>query len=77
MEQVLLGIVVFNAFFMPSDFQFDTLEFSQIQLEQNKNSELNVGNELKSIQGMAIGFQRIFSGHILATLWPWNLSLWA
>jgi hypothetical protein len=55
MEQVLLGIVVFNAFFMPSDFQFDTLEFSQIQLEQNKNSELNFGNELKSIQGMAIG----------------------
>jgi hypothetical protein len=36
MEQVLLGIVVFNAFFMPSDFQFDTLEFSQIQLEQIK-----------------------------------------
>ncbi len=55
MEQVLLGIVIFNAFFMPSEFQFDTLEVSQIQFKQNKNSKLNFGNELKTLQGMGIG----------------------
>jgi|TARA_Y100000748_G_C15418694_1_gene458425 hypothetical protein len=55
MEQVLLGIVIFNAFFMPSEFQFDTLEVSQIQFKQNKNSELNFRNELKTLQGMGIG----------------------
>ena len=54
MEQVLLGIVIFNAFFMPSEFQFDTLEVSQIQFKQNKNSELNFRNELKTLQGMGI-----------------------
>jgi hypothetical protein len=55
MEQVLLGLVVFNAFFMPSDFQFDTLEISQVQLTQNENTQLNFGNEFKVTQNMSIG----------------------
>ena len=55
MEQVLLGIVLFNAFFMPSDFQFDTIELSQVQFDQNKKSEQNFGDELKTVKGYGIG----------------------
>lgn len=55
MEQVLLGVVLFNAFLMPSDFQFDSLELSLVQFERNKESELNFGSKLKTVQGMGIG----------------------
>tara|TARA_Y100000768_G_scaffold384195_1_gene367778 strand:+ start:10698 stop:11291 length:594 start_codon:yes stop_codon:yes gene_type:complete len=54
-EQILLGIVVFNAFLMPSKFQFDTLEVSQVQLKKSRNSELNFGNELKTVQAIGVG----------------------
>lgn len=50
-----MGIVLFNAFFMPSNFQFDTLEISRVQFRQNKKTELDLGNEFKDIQGISIG----------------------
>lgn len=55
MEQILLGVVLFNAFIMPSDFQYDTLEVSQIRFEQNEMGSLDFGNKFKSIQGMSVG----------------------
>lgn len=55
MDQVLLGIVIFNAFFMPSDFQFDSLEIAQIQLEKNNNTDLDFNNEFNNLQGVSIG----------------------
>jgi hypothetical protein len=55
MEQVLLGIVIFNAFFMPSDFQFDTLEIAQVNFQKNDKTELIYNDKFKKIQGMSIG----------------------
>lgn len=55
MEQVLLGLVLFNAFFMPSELQFDTIEISQINFESNNESILELGNNFKTIQGVSIG----------------------
>lgn len=65
MEQVLLGMVLFNAFIMPSEFQFDTLEISKVELTQNKKSQLNFGNELKTVQGLSLGSR----GYSQATSW--------
>lgn len=62
MEQILLGVVLFNAFLMPSDFQHDTLEFSEIQFKQNENTNLDFGNKFKSIQGMSIGSREYSQG---------------
>ncbi len=55
MEQALLGVVLFNAFFMPNDFEQDTIEVSQTMFEVNPESTIGLENEFGSIEGMAIG----------------------
>ena len=55
MEQLLLGLVLFNAFFQPSDLQYDTFEVGQINLSKNKNTELFLEHELKKTDGMSFG----------------------
>jgi hypothetical protein len=55
MEQILLGLVLFNAFFQPSDFQYDTFELGQIQMKENSESSLVFDNSLKKIEGGSLG----------------------
>ena len=50
-----MGIVLFNAFFMPSKFQFDTLEISRVQFKKNEQAERDLSNKFKDIQGVSIG----------------------
>lgn len=55
MEQILLGLVLFNAFFKPSDYQYDTFEVSQINFEKNDETKLIYNNEFKNIQALGFG----------------------
>lgn len=55
MEQILLGLVLFNAFFTPSEFQYDTFEVGQIQLQNNKETLLNFDSKLEKTQGASFG----------------------
>ena len=47
--------MLFNAFFQPSDFQYDTFEIGQVNFTTNKESELNFGENLNKTEGMSFG----------------------
>lgn len=55
MEQILLGLVLFNAFFRPSGFQYDTFEIGQMHFQDNKDTLVNFDNELKKVEGGTFG----------------------
>ena len=65
MEQILLGLVLYNAFFQPSDLQYDTFEIGQVKLEQNKETELSFGDDFQRIEGLSLGSR----GYSQATPW--------
>jgi hypothetical protein len=65
MEQILLGLVLYNAFFQPSDLQYDTFEIGQVQFEQNKETELDFDSDFQSLQGLSLGSR----GYSQATSW--------
>lgn len=55
MEQIFLGIIVFNAFLKPSDYQFDTFEVAHMNFKQNKETELNYNSEFQTINALSLG----------------------
>jgi len=56
MEAILLGLVIFNAFFSPSDSQFDTFEIAQTNFKQNSESQIDYpNNEFESFSGLSLG----------------------
>ena len=55
MEQLLLGLVLFNAFFQPSDLKYDTFEVGQANFSTNKETEISFGEKLKRTEGIALG----------------------
>lgn len=56
MEQILVGLIVFNAFFRSPDFQYDTFEVAKLNFTQNKESKVNFpGNEFSEISGISLG----------------------
>lgn len=50
MEQLLLGLVLFNAFFQPSDLKYDTFEIGQLALTPNKKHKLVLKKSLKELR---------------------------
>lgn len=65
MEQILLGLVLYNAFFQTSDLQYDTFEIGLVQFEKNKETELDFGNNFLTLQGLSLGSR----GYSQATSW--------
>lgn len=65
MEQILLGLLLYNAFFQPSDLHYDTFEIGQIQFERNRETELDFGNNFQNLQGLSLGSR----GYSQATSW--------
>ncbi len=55
MEQILLGLVVFNAFFKPSDLKYDTFEIAHIDFNANKKTKLQYNDEFSKISGTSLG----------------------
>lgn len=55
MEQLLLGLVLFNAFFQPSDFKYDTFEIGQLALTTNKKTQINFKEKLIRTEGISLG----------------------
>ncbi len=55
MEQILLGLVLFDAFFQPSDLQYDTFEIGQLQFNDNKQTNISFDSKLKKIEGGSFG----------------------
>ena len=63
MEQILLGLVLFNAFFQPSDFQYDTFEIGQMHFTDNKETLISFDNELQKIEGGSFGSREYDQGN--------------
>jgi hypothetical protein len=55
MENILLGLMLFNAFFKSNEFQYDSFEIGEAGLSINKEAELDFEEKLKKTKGLSFG----------------------
>lgn len=56
MEQILVGLILFNAFLTPNDYQYDTFEVAQTSFSKNNSSDLSFSNnEFSEIDAISLG----------------------
>lgn len=56
MEQIFLGLILFNAFFQAQNYQYDTFEISHLNFDKNDQTEIVYNNsEFSKLNGISLG----------------------